>query len=228
MLWCWFFLLLFGLLLGFILFVNSTVELTLQRNGDEKDYIAVAVVISHLIKIKKEFPMLEIVHHGHKFGVHWKDVTRILSTGVSDQEHEVSFSAIKRAMDHMQNFIKQMHNVRGKLKDTLRGFHLVQFRWNTVIGIDDAAIAAPFTGFVWAIKGILLQHLFSLLALEASPDISVIPDYKRNYYQTKLHCIFQFKVGYAIYAGLRLLYLYKKGVRHGRTSNSEFNDCCNG
>ncbi len=210
--WYWILFFLFAAFIIVLLITNTKMELLVVRNGDKNDYIAITLKFLYFITIKQEIPMVDIANRGGQLMLRFR--AENLAGTSADKNGNITFDEIKRIFDKFHEIIKRLHNVKGKIKDILGGFHVVHFQWYTKVGIKDAAILAPVIGGIWTVKGLILNYAFYLLPLCASPSVHVDPDYQENFYKTQLHCIFQFKVGYAIYAGVRFLYLYMKGVRH--------------
>ena len=212
MVWYHIVLLIFGLLLVLILITNTKVELLFQRYGDENDFVSIKVTLLHFIKLKKNFTMVDIVSKGSKLAIQFKPAKGSI---IDDEDRlGITFERIKRIIDKTKRLISNTHNFLKTIQQILRGFRVLNFSWVTHIGIDDAALLGPIIGGSWMLKSSILQLIFYFFPLQTKPNIHINPEYHQNLLKTQIHCIFQFKVGYAIYAGIKLFSIYKKGVQH--------------
>ena len=87
---------------------------------------------------------------------------------------------------------------------TLRHTHCTKISWATDIGLDDAAETAITTGMIWGLKTSILGAFFHRIKLEAQPQLAVVPQFNQTMFRTHLDCSLMIRMGYALYAGLRL------------------------
>jgi hypothetical protein len=201
-----------GILLVLILITNTKVELLFQRYGYENDFVSIKVTVLNIVKLKKNFTMIDIVNKGGKLAIQFKPAEGAI---IGDEDRlGVSFERVKCIIAKTNLLISNTHNFLKKIRQVLSGFKILKFSWVTHIGIDDAVILGPIIGGSWILKSSMLQLFFYFFPLQTKPNIHINPEYHQNVFKTQMHCIFQFKVGYAIYAGIKLIYIYKKGVQH--------------
>src|SRR5690606_36589029 len=84
----------------------------------------------------------------------------------------------------------------------LSHIRLNEFRWQTSVGVWDAAHTAMAGGAIWAIKYTLLGYFTQYVRLQTRPLITVAPQFNNTQFSTDLSCIGQIRMGYAIWAGL--------------------------
>ncbi len=104
--------------------------------------------------------------------------------------------------------------MHGIVKTFLKKISVKQFEWHTLIGIGDAAHTGVISGAIWAIKGSIIGMLSHYLNFKEMPHIMVTPHFQAVVSQTKIKCIFQFRIGHAILAGLKLIKFWKGGLPH--------------
>ncbi|OEF98497.1 DUF2953 domain-containing protein [Desulfuribacillus alkaliarsenatis] len=194
-----------------ILITNTKVEILFQRHGDENDYLSIKLVLLRFITIKKEFPIIDIVKKDNKLRVRLKS-KKLFSGEIKN--NNLNLRLIRRLIRIICKLTRNLHHFLKQMRQLLNGFKIIKFQWTTHIGIDDAAVLGPTVGGMWALKGTLLQQVFYFFPLLSKPSINVTPEFQQNHMKTQLHCIFQFKVGYAMYVGIKFLNMYRKGVRH--------------
>lgn len=99
---------------------------------------------------------------------------------------------------------------------TLEHTHCTKILWSTDVGLDDAADTAITTGIIWGIKTSILGALFNRIKLEAQPQLAVVPQFNQMMLRTHFDCSLMIRLGYALYAGIRLfirIYKVKGGLR---------------
>lgn len=207
--WYWYVIGFISLLFFLLLVTNTKLEILFQRQGDENDYLLIKATILYFINVKKEFPIIDVTKKGDRLGIQFNT-----ADGKGNKKRRISFRFIRKIMKRINALMRNLHHFLIQVKKILKGFKIVKFSWSTHIGISDAAILGTTIGGVWFVKGTILQRLFYFFPLLNQPTIHVNPEFQQSLYKTRLHCIFQFKVGYAIYAGLKFFYLYLKGARH--------------
>jgi hypothetical protein len=100
-----------------------------------------------------------------------------------------------------------VHHVLGFhhwLISTLKHTHCTKISWYTDVGLDDAAETAITTGMIWGLKASILGAFFHRIKLEAQPQLAVVPQFNQTMFRTHLDCSLTIRMGYALYAGLRL------------------------
>lgn len=119
------------------------------------------------------------------------------------------------------DFLQYLHNVKEMLIHVV-GFYKIfqrflkkvqvkEFYWSSTVGIGDAALTGMVTGAVWAIKGSIVGFLTHYLNFKIHPTLVVIPHFQQSVTITELKCMFQFRIGNAMFAGIKLLKFWKGG-----------------
>lgn len=95
-----------------------------------------------------------------------------------------------------------------------RGIHCTLINWRAEIGYKDACQTALAAGSFWTMFGFALSHLHKHVTMEVrSPALAVVPQFKKEGFVCDLRCIFHLRIGHIIFVGLRLLRLFKWGIR---------------
>ncbi|MGQ9778451.1 MAG: DUF2953 domain-containing protein [Bacillota bacterium] len=80
---------------------------------------------------------------------------------------------------------------------------LEMFRWQTVVGTDDAATTALTVGTLWALKGSLLAFLRRRYRLPPTAAAATVePSFVHAHLFTQVECIFAFRMGQIMRASL--------------------------
>ncbi|MBO9606402.1 MAG: DUF2953 domain-containing protein [Paenibacillaceae bacterium] len=80
-----------------------------------------------------------------------------------------------------------------------------EMRWQTRIGIGDAAATAFVTGILWGLQSSALGFVARYFDWRAKPELNVQPQYNRVMFNTELKCIAKIRLGNAMGAAIRLL-----------------------
>ncbi|MEB3102774.1 DUF2953 domain-containing protein [Ferviditalea candida] len=96
-------------------------------------------------------------------------------------------------------------DLHGWIKDVLVKVKCTSLRWQTFIGLEDAADTAVTAGLIWGLKASILGFASKYFCMKETPEFAVIPQFTQFRFSTELQCIFEFRLGVAIQAGLILL-----------------------
>ena len=94
--------------------------------------------------------------------------------------------------------------------------------WHSVIGVGNAALTGTLTGALWSVKGGVLGVISNYMRLKDMPNLSITPSFQKAYSQTQLSCMIQFRIGYAMVAGLKLVKFWKGGKPKFKTKPLSF------
>jgi hypothetical protein len=120
-------------------------------------------------------------------------------------------------LSNLQKSKDIMHKVFGMhviMKKFLHRVTIKHLEWQTLIGVGDAAYTGMMTGALWAVKGGIIGLLSSYMRMKEMPQLSITPHFQASVIHTRLICMFQFRIGYAILAGLKLIKFWKGGKPH--------------
>ncbi|WP_449537253.1 DUF2953 domain-containing protein [Ferdinandcohnia sp. Marseille-Q9671] len=98
------------------------------------------------------------------------------------------------------------------IKDFLKKVTITKFEWHSQIGTGDAAQTGIVTGVGWSIKGTIVGVISHYLNLKVHPDYSITPYFQHTVSETKLGCMFHFRIGQAMVAGIRLVKKWRGGL----------------
>ncbi len=118
----------------------------------------------------------------------------------------------------------------------LEYMELIKYIWNklniekiefkTIIGSIDPFISVILYGLLWNIVGNIIGYLSMYKSIEEL-DIDVLPVFEENRLDIKFHCIIKIKIVYIINTWIKLIKLYKGGVKNVRTSNRRIDESYN-
>ncbi|SDK49852.1 DUF2953 domain-containing protein [Natronincola ferrireducens] len=222
---------LYYLLIGFvtfltlfigILFVNIKIDLGMMRKG-ENDEINIRIsALKELIKYETTIPFVDFFDGGRSIiraRIYKKAKiarTEASLSGEEGQNEGLNFDEIKAGIDLIKYFYRRYWKVYQYIN---RKIIIHQIQWCTEIGLEDAAVTAIASGFLWAIKSNIIVFLKTGFTLK-DIQINVIPCYASEKLTTTFHCIVTLKIGYIINAGIKMLLIkLKGGGKFERASN---------
>lgn len=126
-----------------------------------------------------------------------------------------SFKNIIKGLDYME-LIKYIWN---KL-------NIEKLEFKTKIGSTNPFISAMLYGLVWNIVGTSIGCLSMYKNID-NLDIDVLPAFEENNLDIKFDCIIKIRIVYIINTWIKLIKLYKGGVKNVRTSNRRTNESYN-
>ncbi|KWW20060.1 hypothetical protein AS888_06480 [Peribacillus simplex] len=117
------------------------------------------------------------------------------------------FADLRTMIVHIVGFHRIVRQFTRKVK-------VKKFVWHSRVGTKNAAHTGMLTGACWALKGSIIGLLTSYLNFQIMPSYSVTPDFQRWQANTLISCILQFRIGQAMWTGIKLLRYWK-----GRKAN---------
>ena len=111
-------------------------------------------------------------------------------------------------MEHLLKHVVSLHHI---IRHFLKKIMIKKFEWHTIIGTGEAAYTGMITGAVWAVKGSIIGIISHYFKLRVNPILSVQPHFQLPVSQTTFQCMLQFRIGHAMFAGIKLIKFWKGG-----------------
>jgi hypothetical protein len=205
-------LLLLSVLFLLIIFTKLTITLDLNHIGDNDQFNIKFRAWFGLLRYTINIPLVKIdndanliVKQEQKMGREKAD-NKVKETEdkVTPEDALNGLSDIKEITQH----IVGLHKITRKF---LRKVRIKKLEWHSQFGIGDAAHTGLLTGAAWAIKGGVIGLLSQYMKLQTTPVVTITPEFNQFCSRTKLKCIFQFRIGQAILAGIQFIKYWKGG-----------------
>jgi hypothetical protein len=205
-------LLLLSVLFLLIIFTKLTITLDLNHIGDNDQFNIKFRAWFGLLRYTINIPLVKIdndanliVKQEQKMGREKAD-NKVKETEdkVTPEDALNGLSDIKEITQH----IVGLHKITRKF---LRKVRIKKLEWHSQFGIGDAAHTGLLTGAAWAIKGGVIGLLSQYMKLQTTPVVTITPEFNQFCSRTKLKCIFQFRIGQAMLAGIRFIKYWKGG-----------------
>ncbi|MDQ0272105.1 DUF2953 domain-containing protein [Cytobacillus purgationiresistens] len=215
----WLLFILFILIILFIIIICTKLKITLHYFHQGKTHqLHIQFRIWRFIKYKVEIPLVEL--NQDKLALKITEKTSASGGGMSEEKME-EFTA--------KDLLNSLYNTRELLSHVASFYHIArhfmskitiqQLRWHTVFGVGDAAITGMLTGAFWAVKGSFLGIISHYMRLKTAPQLSVSPQFQFAVSHTSFLCIFHFRIGHAMLAGIKLIKFWKNGKAHFKSAS---------
>ncbi|MEO2074742.1 MAG: DUF2953 domain-containing protein [Bacillus sp. (in: firmicutes)] len=203
------------LLFLLIIFSKLTILLNYYHFNDNDDLKVEFRLWFGLIKYKIDVPLIKIdddspsivVKRKKRKGKKKEENNNVSVNQIDKDDVMTSFENTKELLEHVFGLHKIVRKFFKKVS-------IKKFEWHSMVGLGDAAFTGMITGGIWAIKGSIIGLLSHYLSLKVMPELSVTPHFQAAVIQIRFTGIFQFRIGHAILAGLKLIKFWKGGKPH--------------
>ncbi len=216
----WLYILLFVivLLLLLLIFTKLTIIVNYQHHNDDDDLRIEFRAWFGLIKYRINVPLIKMDDHSPSVMVKHHSHMGEAPEGEPDHKVEqITKQKLIKRIEMARELLQKVVNMRIIVRKFFRKIRIKKFEWQTYIGLGDAAHTAIAAGAIWTLKGSIVGLLSRHLNLVVMPHLVITPHFQATVIQTRLTCMFQFRIGQAILAGLKLIKFWKGGK--ARTTN---------
>jgi hypothetical protein len=209
--WLIFALIILLILLVIILWTKLTIILDIYH-GNDNDHIKLEFKIWFgIIKYKKEIPLIKIDEDSPTIVIKGKSKMGQGEKDVKEDVNQISKKDLLSSLRDAKRLLKHVVKLHKIVREFLLKVSVKQMEWHTVMGVGDAAYTGMFTGAIWAIKGSMVGIISQYMKLKEMPKMTVTPAFQHAISQTRFKCMFQFRIGQAMLAGLKLIKFWKGG-----------------
>ncbi|MEH7108197.1 DUF2953 domain-containing protein [Bacillus sp. JJ1764] len=219
MVWLLITLLAFVLLVLVMVLTKLTVLIHYQHYNDNDNLTIEFRIWFGLIKYKKNIPLIKIDDDSPSI------VVKSDSNLNKDDEkvQQISKKEVTGYWQRTHELLDRIFNLNLIIKKLFKKVMIKQLEWETFIGVGDAAHTGIAVGALWAAKGGIVGLLSKFLNLTVMPQLSITPHFQAAVIQTQLKCMFQFRIGHAILAGLKLIKFWR-GEKKRSKNNANFSN----
>jgi hypothetical protein len=211
-LWVWILAAAFCLFVLIIFISKLKIKINVNHSQDNDFYQIKFSLWFGLIRYTYKIPLVKIDKDSSTLVIKEEQQQGNGQQGGGEKEEIKDFS-IQDAMDAIEKAKEFAENVVGLHKIMKRFFRHVSIervRWNTMIGIGDAAYTGVAVGMAWSLKGSIISLISRYMRLKDPPIMQVIPSFQHPVSETRLQCMISFRIGHAIVTSLRILKHWKK------------------
>ncbi|MFC0270303.1 DUF2953 domain-containing protein [Metabacillus herbersteinensis] len=205
--------LLFVLIL--IIITKITVTLDLNHVGDDDHFKVKLRAWFGLLRYTINIPLVKVNDDSPNLIVKKeKTLGKEGNQKSSENEDEISPEDVLTDLKDINEFVQHIVGLHKIVSKFLKKISISRFEWHSQIGIGDAAYTGMLIGAAWSIKGGVTALFSSYMKLKSNPILTITPEFNRMCSRTKLQCIFHFRIGNAMVAGLRFVKYWKGGRPH--------------
>lgn len=214
--WLIIILLLLFILFFLILFTKVTVTLDLNHVGDNDQFKVKFRAWFGLLRYTINIPLVKIDDDGPNLIV--KEEQKVGSENAihnanhKGKEKKVTPEDVLNGIRDIKEIIEHIVGLHKIIRRFLKKIKIKKLEWHSQFGVGDAAHTGLLTGAAWAIKGSVIGIISQYLRLIAKPVVTITPEFNQYCSRTKLQCIFQFRIGQTILAGIQIIKYWKGGI----------------
>jgi hypothetical protein len=194
-----------------IIFSKLTIRINYFHHNDNDELKIQFRIWFGLIKYTINVPLVKIDDNSPSIVVKGNTQMGDSTENKNPKEEQITQDDIMTKLTNAKELVQHVFNMNVILTKFIKKIIIKHFEWHSLVGVGDAAHTGIITGAVWALKGSVVGMLSHFLRLKEIPVLSVTPHFQLAIIQTHLTCIFQFRIGYAILAGLKLIKFWKGG-----------------
>ena len=206
------------LLLILLPFLKMKIHIKYSHNGKNDDLFIQFKTVFGLIKYTINVPVIAIDDESASIAFEDKE-----DSAITHKERKQKFTVNEFIDDirKLERFLKHVLGFHIILRKFLKKTKITDFNWKTDIGVEDAALTGSTSGLVWMIKGNTIGILANYTQFVGKPDIYVTPHFQQLILKTSFSCMVSFRIGHAIFAGIKVMRHWQKGKNKLNKNNDQ-------
>jgi len=199
------------LIIILILYMRVNIRVTYLKDGTDDELIFIISTLMGLLNIKREINVVDLVLSNKKLALELKEEIEVTRKGMllKELERVLDYQKILDITERVKELMQMYKNAILYFKNKIIIRYL---NWETGIGTGDAALTGIATGFLWNVKTIIVYVLNTQFRIVDVPSVNIKPNFERIAFITQFDCIFSFKIGHAIIAGIKGLIAKRRMV----------------
>ncbi|GKU81571.1 DUF2953 domain-containing protein [Niallia sp. NCCP-28] len=200
------------LLLFFLLLVTkSTIHIRYYHKKDSDDLTIEVKLLFGLIRYKKKIPLIKIDDNSPTIVV--KEETKINESQEAGTKKTKQFSAedLVATLENAKEILWHVVGFHRIIRSFLSKVTIKNIEWSSIVGLGDAAHTGAVSGALWAVKGGIIGIISQYMRMQNMPKINIYPQFQRVASETLFTCMFQFRIGHAMFAGIKIIKFWKGG-----------------
>ena len=122
----------------------------------------------------------------------------------------ITFEKLEHWKHSFEDILNRIQKYNHTFLTLLKIIHIDSFRWETMVGTNDAAETGVLTGIIWAMKSMVLAGVCHFFVMNDSPRLIVQPDFQQKTLRLQLDCIIHVSVGQAMFTACKLGILWMR------------------
>lgn len=187
-------------------------------HGNDDDHLKITFkTLFGLIKYKINIPVIKIAEDSPSLVVEEKVETGPKEKDKKQDTKKFSAEEMLNSFQDMQQLLKHVAGLYKIVRSFFKKVTVSNLEWYSLVGVGDASYTGMLTGAFWTVKGSMLGVISSLMKVRTIPKIMITPEFNRAVSETSFRCMIQFRIGHAIFAGIKLIKYWKGGIPRFKT-----------
>jgi hypothetical protein len=213
--------LLITLALLIVLFILLFIKLKViidYYHGNDNDHLKITVEgLLGLFKYRIDVPVIKVDEDSPSLVMKEKTELGQKEKDQTEGRKQISAEDLLRSMKDAKELLKHVVGLYKIVRQFFKKVAVEYLEWHTVVGVGDAAYTGIIAGAFWTVKGSLLGLLSNYMKLKQLPVVTITPSFQGTISQTSFKCMIRFRIGHAIFAGIKLIKFWKGGRPHFKT-----------
>ncbi|MEW9699043.1 DUF2953 domain-containing protein [Paenibacillus sp. SI8] len=158
-----------------------------------------------LVKYRYVIPIIQFKGFAQGIMIRSETVTKSSSKLSDAHKKHITKEKVIEFYKNAQLILVKTLDFYDWMKQTLARVECTELKWVTRVGVGDAPETAITTGAIWGIKSSLIGFGIRFVKLKVKPRIDVIPQYNQPQFTTEFRLTGRIRVGFIVFAGVRLL-----------------------
>lgn len=202
------------LLILLILITKVNVKLNYYRGQGNDDLSIELRAWFGIIRYKIKIPYIKVAEDSPTIVARKKTIKGNRAENPKEKEEKKEKLVAEELLNSLNDtkvLLKHVVGLHKIIRSFLRKVKVRNLQWDTEIGIGDAAITGILIGAFWAVKGSLVSIVSHYMRLIEMPKIIITPNFHQAISKTRFQCMFQVRIGHAIFAAIKLVKFWKGG-----------------
>lgn len=201
------------ILLIVVLVTRITIQFYFHHQIDNDDQMTVKLSAWFgLLRYTIDVPLISV--DTDTASIHVEEKTKMGAGDPSQgkkKEKDFSPKEIWQSFQDTYELVRHVVGMHEIVRRMLARIEVKQLEWHSNIGLGDAAHTGMIVGVGWSIKGGMVGILSDYTVFKAHPVLSITPYFQQVVSQTLIKCMFRFRIGHAMLAGIRIVKYWKGG-----------------
>lgn len=213
MMWVWVLIVIGAIFLLLALFMLLRLNIIIDYyHGNHNDHLKITFkTLFGLIKYKINIPVIKVAEDSPSLIVEEKIEAGPKEKDKQQDTKKFTAEEMLQSFQDMQMLLKHVAGFYKIIRSFLRKVTVSNFEWNSRIGVGDASYTGMLTGAFWAVKGSIIGLVSSFMNVKTNPIIMITPEFNRALAETSFRCMIHFRIGHAIFVGIKLIKYWKGG-----------------
>lgn len=187
-------------------------------HGQDNDHLEVKFkALFGIIRYKLTIPLIKIDDNSPTLVVDEKLEQGNKQKNIMQNKRQLASDDLLKSFNDSKEILNHVIGLHRIIRKFLKKVVVKDIEWHSVIGIGDAAHTGLITGAIWAVKGSIVGIISNYMQLKEVPTVTITPNFQFVVSQTSFKCMIQFRIGHAMFAGIKLLKFWKGGKPRFKT-----------